>query len=172
MFIELGRRAANGVGAAVCGLLLAFAYYLQYGTGLEPCPLCVFQRGAVFALGIVFLVAAVHNAGRTGARVYAVLIGIIVLTGIGVAGRHIYIQSLPPGEIPACGATLDYMLEVFPLMDVIRKVLTASGECAVVDWSFLGLSMPAWVLISLVGLGAWGIIANWRERRIDGVRLA
>lgn len=172
MFLELGRRAANGIGAAACGLLLAYAYYLQYGGGLEPCPLCVFQRAAVFALGIVFLIAALHNAGRAGARVYSVLIVIVALAGIGVAARHVYIQSLPPGEVPACGATLDYMLDVFPLMDVIRKVLTASGECGVVDWSFLGLSMPAWVLISLVVLGTWGVVSNWRQPRAAGVRFA
>jgi len=172
MFLTLSRRTANGTGAAACALLLAYAYYLQYGTGLEPCPLCVFQRAAVFALGVVLLVAAVHNAGRVGARVYSVLIGIVALAGMGVAARHVYIQSLPPGEVPACGATLDYMLDVFPLMDVIRKVLTASGECGVVDWTFLGLSMPAWVLISLVVLGIWGVVFNWRERRVAGVRLA
>jgi disulfide bond formation protein DsbB len=168
----LSRRVRNSIGAVACALLLAYAYYLQYHGGLEPCPLCVFQRVAVFALGIVFLLAALHNPGKAGARIYGVLMVLAALAGIGVAARHLYIQSLPPGEVPSCGATLDYMLDVCPLVDVIRKVLTASGECGVVDWTFLGLSMPAWVLISLAVLGTWAAVTNWRERRVETVRLA
>ena len=159
--MSLSTLAANFAGAIACGLLLGYAYYLQYVELLEPCPLCIFQRVAVFALGLVFLIAAVHNPGRTGARIYGVLLGLITAAGMGVAGRHVYIQSLPPGQVPSCGATLDYMLEVFPLMQVIRTVLTASGECGVVDWQFLGLSMPWWVLICLVVLGVFGCVANW-----------
>ncbi len=155
----------NFAGALLCALLLGYAYYLQHFQNLEPCPLCVFQRVAVLALGVVFLVAALHGPEKTGARVYAVLIDLVSLAGIGVAARHIYIQSLPPGQVPACGATLDYMLEVFPLVDVIRTVLTASGECGVVDWKFLGLSMPWWVLICLAVLGGVGAAVNWASPR-------
>ncbi len=155
------RRQVNLAGATACGLLLGYAYYLQFFQNLEPCPLCVFQRVAVLVLGVVFLVAALHAPGKTGARFYAVLIDLVSLAGIGVAARHIYVQSLPSGQLPTCGATLDYMLEVFPLMEVIRTVLTASGECGVVDWKFLGLSMPWWVLICLALLGGVGAFANW-----------
>jgi disulfide bond formation protein DsbB len=159
--VALSRRGANFIGALACGLLLGYAYYLQYVEHLEPCPLCIFQRVAVFALGVAFLVAALHNPQRIGARLYGVLIALVAAAGIGVAARHVYIQGLPPGQVPSCGATLDYMLEVFPLMQVIRTVLTASGECGVVDWQFLGLSMPWWVLICLIVLGLFGWLANW-----------
>jgi protein dithiol:quinone oxidoreductase len=158
--MRLTRRMANFSAAGVCALLLAYAYYLQHFTGLEPCPLCIFQRVAVFALGAVFLLAALHNPQGVGARVYAVLIGLVALAGSGVALRHIYIQNLPPGTVPECGATLDFMLEIFPVWDVITRVLTASGECGKVDWSFAGLSMPWWVLIWMVALGAFGVRAN------------
>lgn len=157
------RRVANSIGAIACALLLGYAYYLQYGENLEPCPLCIFQRVAVFGLWLVFLIAALHNPRTMGARVYAILILIVASAGIGVAARHIYIQGLPPGSVPSCGATLDYMLDVFPLVDVIRKVLTGSGECGKIDWTFLGLSMPWWVAISLGVLGVAGVIANWSE---------
>ena len=160
--MRLTRRAVNFAGAGACTLLLAYAYYLQHFQGLEPCPLCIFQRVAVFALGAAFLLAALHNPGPTGARVYAALIGLVAVAGAGVAGRHVYIQSLPPGQVPECGATLDFLLEVFPLLDVVKQVLTASGECGKVDWQFIGLSMPVWVLISLVVLGAAGILNNAR----------
>ena len=159
----MSRRAWNLLAAAVCAGLLGYAYYAQYVQGYEPCPLCIFQRVAVFALGIVFLGAALHNPRGGGARVYAVLIGLVALAGAGVAGRHVYIQSLPPGQVPECGATLEFMLEIFPVWDVITRVLTASGECGTIDWSFLGLSMPWWVLICVVLLGTVGVIANLRR---------
>jgi len=163
----LTRRALNFAGAGACALLLGYAYYSQYVGGLEPCPLCIFQRVAVMKLGVAFLLAALHNPGQTGARVYAGLIGLVALAGVGVAGRHVYIQSLPKGSVPECGATLDFLLDVFPLFDVIRQVLTASGECGVVDWRFLGLSMPMWVLICVIVLGTAGVVVNSRrtERR-------
>ena len=166
--MSITRRQVNFGGALACALLLAYAYYLQFFQGLEPCPLCVFQRVAVFALGVVFLLATLHDPGKTGARIYGVLIDLVALAGIAVAARHIYIQSLPPGQVPSCGATLDYMLEIFSVAEVIRTVLTASGECGVVDWSFLGLSMPWWVLISLAVLGSVGIFANWALPRASG----
>lgn len=157
---RIARRTLNFAGAGICALLLGYAYYAQYYQGLEPCPLCIFQRVAVLALGLAFLVAALHNPGRTGGRIYAVLIGLVTLAGVGVAGRHVYIQSLPAGQVPECGATLDFMLEVFPLVDVIKQVLTASGECGVIDWSFLGLSMPMWVLVCVILLGVGGVVGN------------
>lgn len=158
-------RIANALGALACAGLMAFALYVQYGLGLEPCPLCVLQRIAVITLGGLFLVAALHPAGAIGRRVYAVLLGVVALVGSGVAGRHVWLTMLPPERVPACGPGLDFMLESFPLRDTLAMVLTGSGECAKVEWRLLGLSMPAWVLIALLGLGVFGIVCNWRNRQ-------
>jgi protein dithiol:quinone oxidoreductase len=133
----------------------------------------MFQRVGVALLGVAFLAAALHNpASRGGARFHAVTIALVAAIPGYVAGRHVYIQSLPEGAVPACGATLDYMLEVFPLFTVVRKVLTGGGECARIDWSFLGLSMPAWVLVSVVVLGAAGLLCNWRPATSGGIRIS
>src|SRR5581483_11716132 len=121
-----------------------------------------FQRIGIAALGVVFLIAGVHNPRRWGSIVYAVLIAAAALAAIGVAGRHLYVQSLPPGTIPACGAPLDVLLQFTPVTEVIRKVLTGSGEWTQVNWKFLGLAMPAWVLICALGLGALGVFTNTR----------
>jgi disulfide bond formation protein DsbB len=162
-WVTLARgRTGNFLGAGACAALLAYALYAQYQLHLEPCPLCIFQRVAVLAVGIVFLLAALHNPGRIGARVYGVLIFLAALSGVGVAARHIWVQAQPPGTVAACGAGLDYMMEIMPLFDVIKKVLTGSGECGKIDWTFLGLSMPWWVLISLAALMVWGVLVNWR----------
>ena len=156
-------RTANILGAAACAALLAYAYYAQYVMHLEPCPLCIFQRVGIFGLGVIFALAALHDPGVLGRRVYAVLLDLAAMATIGVAARQLYIQSLPPEAVPACGASLDFMLKVFPLNEVLVKVLTGSGECAKVDWRFLGLAMPAWVLIAAAGLGVFGVWVNVRR---------
>lgn len=168
------RRALNFAGAAACAAALGYAFYAQYGLGLQPCHLCVFQRVCVAALGAVFLLAALHNPGRTGGRIYAGLIGVAGAATAATAGRHVWVQSQPPGSVAGCGADLDYMLELFPVYDVVLKVFEAGGECQVIDWQFLGLSMPAWVLGFAVVLTAAGVYVNWRagRRKTDGIRFA
>jgi disulfide bond formation protein DsbB len=156
-------RTANASGALACAALLAYAYYAQYVMHLEPCPLCIFQRVGIFSIGVIFALAAAHDPASWGRRVYAGLLGVASLATIGVAARHLYIQSLPPGTVAACGASLDFMLKVFPLTDVLVKVFTGSGECAKIEWRFMGLAMPAWVLIAAVGSFAYGLWANLRR---------
>jgi disulfide bond formation protein DsbB len=159
------RRWLNLLGFAVCVALLGYAWYAQAMLQLEPCPLCIFQRVGVAVAGVLFLLAALHHPRRWGAPVYGALLVIAALATMAVAARHLWIQHLPEGSVPACGATLSYMLDVFPIADVIRKVLTGSGECARITWTFLGLSMPGWVLLAAAALGALGGYANLFARR-------
>jgi disulfide bond formation protein DsbB len=154
------RRGLNLLGFALCAALLGYAWYAQAMLHLEPCPLCIFQRVGVAAAALLFLLAALHHPRRWGAALYGALLLAATLATMAVAARHLWIQHLPEGSVPACGATLSYMLDVFPLTDVIRKVMTGSGECARITWSFLGLSMPGWVLLAAAGLGALGAWAN------------
>ena len=146
------RRPAYFLGFLVCAGLMGWALWLQYGLGLDPCPLCSLQRLTVVAIGIVFLVAGLQNPGRTGAAVYAGLTFLIGAFGIVTAMRHVWIQSLPKGEVPACGMGLDYMLETLPLTEVLSKVFKGSGECAETAWIFLGLAIPSWTLVFFVAM--------------------
>jgi protein dithiol:quinone oxidoreductase len=157
------RRLGNFLGFVACAGLMVYALFAQHVLGLSPCPLCVFQRVAVISVGVLFLIAALHHPGTTGSRVYGVLIAIAALCGIGIAARHVWIQAQPPGTVVACGADLDFLLDIMPITQVVQKVLTGSGECGTVDWSFLGLSMPWWVLISLVVLAGWAAFVNFRR---------
>jgi len=154
------RRALNFAGAVLCFGLLGFALYAQFILHLEPCPLCILQRVTIGALGVFFLLAALHHPRGWGRYVYAALIALAALATVGVAARHLYIQSQPPGSIPACGAPIDVLLQMFPVTEVIRKVLHGGGECAQVNWSFLGLAMPAWVLLWAAALGTAGVLNN------------
>jgi disulfide bond formation protein DsbB len=120
----------------------------------------MFQRVCIGALGLVFLIAALHRARSVGGVVYGVLIFLAAGAASWVAARHVWIQHQPPGTVPSCGAPLDNLLQMFPLLEVIRKVMTGGGECGNVDWTLLGISMPGWVLIMAVSLGLAGILNN------------
>ena len=159
----VSRRPLNLAAFLICAGLIAYALYAQFHLGLDPCPLCIFQRIGIAAVGVIFLIAALHDPRAWGSRIYGVLIAIAALATAAVAARQLYIQHLPPGAIPSCGAPLSMMMKFMPLTTVIRKVLTGSGECGVVNWTFFGLAMPAWVLIWAAFLGTAGLIANGRR---------
>lgn len=158
------RRLGNFLGLLVCAGLMAYALYLQYVLDIEPCPLCMFQRVTVIAMGAAFLIAAVHGPARAGAWMYAVLQLVLGGTGIGLALRHLWIQSLPADQVPACGMGIGYMFETLPFFDVIERTLKGSGECAKVDL-VLGLSIPAWTLALFVALVIWAMLLAAQSRR-------
>ena len=158
------RRTGYLLALAVCAALMAYAFYLQYVLDLKPCPLCMFQRVALTAMGVIFLIAAIHRPARGGAWGYAAIQLLVGGTGIGLALRHLWIQSLPADQVPACGMGIGYMLETLPFFDVIQRTLKGSGECAKVDL-ILGMSIPAWTLALFVGLIAWSALLAARARR-------
>ncbi|HET7032101.1 MAG TPA: disulfide bond formation protein B [Casimicrobiaceae bacterium] len=157
------RRPAYLLGAVVCAGLMGWALWLQYGLNIDPCPLCSLQRIAVIAMGVVFLAAAIHNPGRLGAGIYAGLAVIIGVFGAATAMRHVWIQSLPKDEVPACGMGLNYMLETMPLSDVLEKVFKGSGECAEQGWLLLGLAIPAWTLVFFIAMMVAAIVLTRRD---------
>lgn len=154
--VMIGFRQRFLLGAVACAAMLGYALYSQFVGGLMPCPLCTFQRGAYALLGLVFLLGGLHGPRQFAVRaVYVALALVAAAIGAGIATRHVWLQHLPPDKVPSCGPDLAYMLDAFPLADVVRRVLTGSGECAKVDWTFLGLAMPAWSLIGFCVLAAW-----------------
>ncbi len=160
------RRWANFSGTGIVFGLISYALYAQYVLGLEACPLCIFQRVAFIAAGIIFLIAGIHSPRGFGARIYGVLAFSASMVGMGIAGRHVYIQNIPEDQVPPnCGAGLDYMIDVFGPFEAVRMVLTSAGECADINWQFMGLSMPGWALVWFVLLGALAVLANGKYIR-------
>ncbi len=150
-------------GALFAGGLIGFALFLQYVMHQDPCPLCMAQRVIFIAILAVFALAALHGPKRLGERVYAALIALLSLTGVGVAARHIWLQNLPKDQVPACGPGLDYMLEVMPMTDVLKQLMHGSGECAEKGWTFLTLGIPEWSLLCYLALGAWAVLIALRK---------
>ena len=159
------RRSAYLTGFLICAALIAYAFYLQYVQMLEPCPMCWFQRVAVVALGLVFLIGAALNPGRSGAKVMAWLALFTAGGGAVLAARHLYIQSLPADALPSCGMGITYMLESLPFLDVFARALMGSVECNKIDL-ILGLPIPAWTFIFfIVAIIAAFLLINHRAQK-------
>lgn len=151
-------------GALMVAVMFGAALYLQYALREEPCPLCMVQRVIFIVIGVLFIIAALHNAKEIGAKVYAVLIALTAVGGISVASRHIWLQHLPKDQVPACGPGLDYMLQHFPMAEVWQELMHGSGECAAKGWTFLGLGIPELSLIGFVLLGVFAVLIGWKKR--------
>jgi disulfide bond formation protein DsbB len=135
----------------LCILLLGYGLYLEHVEGLEPCPLCVFQRIAFIAIALIAFVAVIHNPQKLWHIIYSVMIAIAAGIGGAIAARQVWLQHLPPEKVPECGPGLDYMLEAFPLGQALKMILSGSGECAEVQWNFLGFSIAEWSLVWFIG---------------------
>lgn len=155
----------------LCAGLLGVAFYMEHVMGLEPCPLCWLQRFGFVAAGTVSLLAALHGPYGVGARIYGMLLAISAGAGLGMAGRQLWLQSLPSDQVPACGPSVDYMLDVLPWMEVLTIALNGTGDCAEVTWRFLGLSIPGWTaiffsLLVIVGL----VLLFWPPKKPEWIQ--
>ena len=153
----MNRRVAFAVPVALCAALLGYGYFLQYAQGLEPCPLCMVQRFFFYLVAGVCLAAAVHAPGRVGSIVYGALAALFAVGGAATAGRQVWLQHLPADKVPQCGPDLMYMLNNLPLSRTLEKLFYGSGECAKVDWTFLGLSIAEWSLLWFIGLALYAL---------------
>jgi protein dithiol:quinone oxidoreductase len=161
--IKFNARIWFFLGFAGCCFLLAMGAYFQFVGGLDPCPLCISQRLAILATGVVFLIAALHNPGQTGVKRYSLLGAFTALCGASISTRHVWLQHLPPDQVPECGPGLEYVLQNFPLFDTIKMMLSGTGDCAKVDWTFLGFSMPAWTLLAFLMLATLSGLQFWNH---------
>jgi disulfide bond formation protein DsbB len=146
------------VGFLGCVFLLGMGAYFQLVDGLEPCPLCISQRIFILLTGLSFLAAAIHNKGI---KIYAIVGAVLALMGGGVSTRHVWLQNLPPEQVPECGPGLEYVFQNFPLSATLKLLLSGTGDCAEVNWTMLGLSMPAWTLIAFLLLAAFSLAQIW-----------
>ena len=159
-------RWLNALAAAACFASVAYAYFwLQLTLGLAPCPLCMLDRIAFVAAGAIFVVAAVHGAGPFGQRLYALAALVPLGFGIGVAGRHVWLQHLPADRVPACGPDLAYIMDTFPFGQALDLILRGSGSCAEIQWRFIGLSIAEWTLALFIGLAGVALVGLLRPAR-------
>ena len=157
-------------GFAICAALLGYAFFVQFQLGIQPCPFCIFQRICFAALGLVFLLGALHAPRAAGPRkAWGVLAFVAAAAGMGYAGRHSWVQLNPP-DFPSCGPGLNFIVEQHSWLGAARKVLQATGDCSSIDWQFLGLSMPMWALFWFVALGLGALYAGFQRRHAHRFR--
>ena len=156
-------RLAYLSAALVAAGLIAYALYTQYYLYLEPCPLCMWQRLFVVLLGVVFLAAAVHNPGAAAAKAYAGLIALLALLGAAVSARHVWIQNLPPDQVPLCQ---QISFGAMPFGRFLTESLRGTGECADKSWRLLGLTMPMWTLLCFICFGVAAWVLAYRKRAV------
>lgn len=147
---------------AVIGMSFAL-FFLQRYMGFSPCPLCIFQRIGLMVMGGFALIAAIFDPKS---KIVRLLLWLGSLAGTGwaaaVAGRHVWLQHLPADQVPSCGPGLDYWLDTLPMQQVLKEVFAGSGECASIEWTFMGLSIPEQSLILFSILILVHVLILWR----------
>lgn len=151
-------RKINLMSFVICCALIGFAYYLEILLHLQPCPLCVLERSIFGLLAFIFLLATIHNPQTKGQKIYGSLTLFLAILGMVFAGRHLWLQGQPNAIGEICVPGISYLLKSLPLTQALRTMFLGSSECAKVDWSFLGLSIPGWTFLfydvfALLGLG-------------------
>lgn len=153
-----------------CTTLMVIALYMEHVLGLEPCPLCIIQRALVILVGIIALIAVLHNplprldeGRRSAARVYAFFLTLFAMFGAAVAGRQVWLQHQPADQLPSCLPSLDYMVDVLPLQEILGLLFSGTADCAKVDWTFLGLSIAEGTLLAFIGLSLFGLVQLFRN---------
>lgn len=147
-----------------CISLLSAAIFISPFKEMNPCPMCMMQRAVFIALGALALIATLHNPASLGQKIYAALLALISMIGASIAIRQLWLQSLPEDQVPACGPGIDYMMDVFPLLEVIEISLRGTGDCAKVQWSLFSLSIPAWSLLAFSSIAILALFILLRQR--------
>lgn len=145
-------------------MMLVARYYFQGYLNLEPCNLCIFQRIATIAVGVVTLAAIIVHRGKAYRWIIA-LAFLSAIAGIALAGYQVWLQNLPPEKVPACGPSLDYLLDMMSAWQAVVEVFRSSGTCAEIQWQFLGLSIPGWTMVAFIGYSVFFAVQwltpNW-----------
>ena len=121
------------------------------------------QRGIVIVIGIICVLAAMHNPRQFGQRVYAFLSMAMVITGIYFSGKQLWLQSLPESQVPSCGIPVKQLFDNFSILEAVTMLLNGDGNCAEVQWQLLGFSMPGWVMVCFVCFGVIGAVQFLRK---------
>ena len=136
---------------------MALALWIQTRYQLNPCPLCISQRMVFMGLGLLFLITAFVKANTLLSKIFTLLLVLTALGGAGVAIRHWWLQAHRDSIIADCGVGFDYMFENFPLQKALTLVFRGTGDCAAIDWTFLGLSLPQMSLLAYLGLAIYAV---------------
>lgn len=162
--MQLSNRLIALAIIATSVLLVLVASYVEPFASMNPCPMCMMQRAIYLCVGGFALLALLATKHAVAKNIFTSLGLLTSIAGISVAARQVWLQHLPADEVPACGPPLEYMIEVFPLIEVLQSMLMGTGDCAEIQWQFLGLSIPAWSIVAFSGLAVANIIMLFKKQ--------
>jgi disulfide bond formation protein DsbB len=159
-YLETPRPLALAIAAASAALLAA-AYISQYGFGLKPCILCLYQR-APYALNVtlgLFAFAATFKYPRLARRLIWLAI-VAFFANAAIAGFHVGVeQGWWPG-LPSCGgdivpqnASIEELRRALAEQDIVR--------CDTPAWTLFGVSMAGYNFMAALLLGGGAL---WLHR--------
>ena len=158
------RRFFALLGATSLSLIIV-ALFFEHMLLLKPCILCYVQRACVYLLLLLSLIAFLHkNKSLNLFRTYLGLSIAVIASGISLSIRQLYLQNLPADLVPTCGPDIDYLFETLPVLEVFMFAIRGDGNCAEVLWSFLGVSIPGWLLVAFVVLFLYAIVSLYFSR--------
>ncbi len=168
MKITTSFRTLFFLGGFLSFLLFLGTYLLEYGFGLEPCPLCYLQRAMLFIITFVFFLGILQNCKQHGRLVYCAILFVCSILGGAFALRQLWLQYIAPVHESNCFAGFEKMLELMPIWQVLQETLQASQACSQIDFRLLGLPLSAWSLFGFIGLATYVFVLSWLQikRRI------
>ena len=153
--------AALAVLLAAVGAL-ATAYIAQYGFGVQPCELCLWQRGPYWAAAALAF-AIIAGGRRAGvAPVGFVLLALVFATSAALAFYHVGVEQHWWASITSCGGGDARALTAADLRE--QLLATPVKRCDVIDWTFLGLSMATWSVPFSAALAAFSVVTYAKNR--------
>lgn len=156
------------LGLLICISAIAGAHYLEYEYMLAPCPMCMLQRCIFWVLGALFLIGTVFKIKGALRYLYSTSVILFSILGLTIAMRQVWLQYFAPPQASSCSASLERLIELYPILDALKMALSGSSECATIDFTFLSISVAGWSMIlfaSFIIVGLY-IIYLQKKRRI------
>ena len=155
------------LGFFYCAGVIAIAYLLEHIYQLEPCSLCLLQRLVIATVGILFMLGTIINCKNILGYFFSSLLFIVNSCGIFLAGRQVWLQSLPADLVPSCSAGIVRLMEVYPLFKALSMVISGTGDCAKIEFKLFGLSIAALSLINFILRAIFiCLVAYWQKKRL------
>ncbi|MBX3708405.1 MAG: disulfide bond formation protein B [Gammaproteobacteria bacterium] len=163
-------RSTYLLGLGAVSALLLTSIYFQLFEGMMPCPLCTLQRIAFILLGILFLAGTLTHSKHLVRLIINTLCLLVSIAGIFFAGRQVWLQHFPSANNTECGVSIQYMMHVLSMNEVLEKVFAGSAECTQRGWEFLHLNMAEWALLWFIGFSIMAIYlfveeVKWKKHK-------
>jgi disulfide bond formation protein DsbB len=121
------------------------ALYFQHVTDLRPCIMCIYQRTAVF--GLLFSAVPAMLVNNLITRLIGYLgWGISAIWGLLIAIEHVDVQTAANPFFATCEFVPNFPAWA-PLHEWLPNVFSATGDCGDINWSFMDMTMPQWMII-------------------------